>query len=70
MNDSRIVPWMPGKFAATLQNSTTSNLPVLFDVNYDNGHSTGDLDVTFHNLADIYAFALWQVGNPKFQLIK
>jgi prolyl oligopeptidase len=70
MNDSRIVPWMPGKFAAILQNSSTSERPVLLDVNYDNGHFTGDVDVTFHDVADIYAFALWQVGNPKFQLIK
>jgi prolyl oligopeptidase len=70
MNDPRVVPWMPGKFAAVLQNSSISNRPVLLDVNYDNGHFTSDLDVTFHDLADIYAFTLWQVGNPKFQPIK
>jgi prolyl oligopeptidase len=70
MNDSRIVPWMPAKFAAILQNSSASERPVLLDVNYDNGHFTGDLDVTFHDKADIYAFSLWQVGNPKFQPVK
>ena len=70
MNDSRIVPWMPGKFAAVLQNSSASDRPVLFHVNYDNGHFTGDLDVTFHDMADMYAFALWQVGHPKFQPVK
>ena len=70
MNDSRIAPWMPGKFAAILQKSTASDNPVLFDVNYDNGHFTGDLDVTFHDLSDIFAFMLWQIGNPKFQPIQ
>jgi prolyl oligopeptidase len=70
MNDPRIVPWMPGKFAAIIQNSSTSDRPVLLHVNYNSGHSTNDRDVTFHDLADTYAFALWQVGNPKFQPIK
>ncbi|HET6225598.1 MAG TPA: prolyl oligopeptidase family serine peptidase, partial [Bacteroidia bacterium] len=69
MNDSRIVPWMPGKFAAVLQNASASDHPVVFDVNYDNGHFTNDVDVTFHDLADIFAFSLWQIGNSKFQLI-
>ncbi|WP_262484857.1 prolyl oligopeptidase family serine peptidase [Chryseobacterium sp. T16E-39] len=70
MNDSRIVPWMPAKFAAALQNSTTSGKPVLFDVNYENGHFTGDLDVTFREYSNMYAFALWQIGHPKFQPTK
>ncbi len=70
INDSRIVPWMPGKFAGILQNSSISDRPVLLHVNYDNGHFTNDLDVTFHDKADMYAFALWQIGNPKFQLVK
>lgn len=70
MNDSRIVPWMPAKFAAALQNSSASGKPVLFDVNYENGHFTGDLDVTFREYSNMYAFALWQVGHPKFQPAK
>ncbi len=67
MNDSRVVPWMPGKFAAVLQNSSSSGKPVLLYANYDNGHFTNDLDVVFKEYADIYAFALWQAGHPDFQ---
>lgn len=70
INDSRVVPWMPGKFAAVLQNSSASDHLVILHVNYDNGHFTNDLDVIFHDFADKYAFALWQVGHPKFQLLK
>lgn len=67
INDSRIVPWMPAKFAAILQKSTASDKPVLLSVNYENGHFTGDLDVTFQEYADMFSFALWQVGHPNFQ---
>ncbi len=67
-NDSRVIAWQPGKFAAALQNSTTSSKPVLMKVNYDNGHFTEDKNVTFSNFADQYAFLLWQCGHPEFQL--
>lgn len=67
MNDSRITPWEPAKLAAALQNSTASGKPVLLYVNYENGHFTNDLDVVFKEYSDIFAFALWQVGHPKFQ---
>lgn len=67
MNDSRIVPWEPGKFAATLQKNSASGKPVLLYVNYENGHFTSDVDVIFKEYSDIYAFALWQVGHSKFQ---
>ncbi|PJJ63014.1 prolyl oligopeptidase family serine peptidase [Chryseobacterium geocarposphaerae] len=67
MNDSRVAPWMPGKFAAALQNSSASGKPVLLYANYDNGHFTSDYDVIFKEYADIFAFALWQVGHPNFQ---
>ncbi len=67
MNDSRVVPWMPGKFSAILQNNSASGKPVLLYANYDNGHFTSDYDVIFKEYADIFAFALWQVGHPNFQ---
>ena len=70
MNDSRVVPWMPGKFAAVLQNNSASGKPVLLYANYDNRHFTSDLDVVMREYADIYAFALWQVGHQKFQPVK
>ncbi|MBX2924397.1 MAG: S9 family peptidase [Chitinophagaceae bacterium] len=67
MNDPRVVPWMPGKFAATLQNNSASGKPVLLYVNYNNGHFTSDIDVTFKELSDMLAFSLWQVGHPNFE---
>ncbi|MBV8326215.1 prolyl oligopeptidase family serine peptidase [Chryseobacterium sp.] len=70
MNDSRITPWEPAKFAAALQNSTSSGKPVLLYVNYQNGHFTSDQDVVFHEYSDLFAFALWQTGHPKFQPVK
>lgn len=67
MNDPRVIVWQPGKFAAALQNATSSGKPVLMQVNYDNGHFTEDKKVTFRNFANMYSFALWQAGHPDFQ---
>lgn len=69
-NDPRVIAWEPGKFAAALQNATTSGKPVIMKVNYDNGHFTEDKSVTFANFADQFAFAMWQCGHPAFQLKK
>lgn len=70
MNDARVVPWMPAKFAATLQNSSSSNKPVLLYVNYGNGHFTSDIEVMNKEYADMFSFALWQVGHPNFKMNK
>ncbi len=69
-NDSRVAPWEPGKFAAAMQNATSSGKPVLLKINYDNGHFTEDKQVTWANFADQYAFMMWQCGHPDFQLKK
>jgi prolyl oligopeptidase len=69
-NDPRVVPWEPGKFAAALQNASSSGKPVIMKINYDNGHFTEDKNVTFANFADQFAFAMWQCGHPDFQLKK
>ncbi|MEO6669498.1 MAG: prolyl oligopeptidase family serine peptidase [Ferruginibacter sp.] len=66
-NDPRVVAWQPGKFAAALQNASSSGKPVLLKINYDNGHFTEDKNVTFANFANQYAFVLWQSGHPDFQ---
>lgn len=65
--DPRVVAWQPGKFAAAVQNASSSGKPVLMKVNYDNGHFTEDKEVTFANFADQYAFVMWQCGHPDFQ---
>ena len=67
MNDARVVPWMPAKFAAILQNSSSSNKPVLLYVNYGNGHFTSDVDENFKEFADMISFSFWQVGHPSFK---
>ncbi len=66
-NDPRVVAWEPGKFAAAMQNASSSGKPVLMKVNYDNGHFTQDKNVTFANFADQFAFVMWQCGHPDFQ---
>jgi prolyl oligopeptidase len=66
-NDPRVVAWEPGKFAAALQNASTSGRPVLLKINYDNGHFTEDKMVTWANFSNQYAFVLWQCGHPDFQ---
>ena len=67
-NDPRVVPWEPAKFAAAVQDASTSGKPVIMKVNYDNGHFTEDKSVEFANFADQLAFAMWQCGHPDFQL--
>ncbi len=69
-NDPRVVPWEPGKFAAAMQNASSSGKPVLMKVNYNNGHFTEDKSVEYANYADQLAFAMWQCGHPDFQLKK
>ena len=70
MNDPRVIPWMPAKFAATMQNNSTSGKPVLFYVDYENGHFTQDKNITYRNYADMYAFALSQTNHPNFKYVK
>jgi prolyl oligopeptidase len=67
-HDPRVIAWQPAKFAATLQYATASGKPVLLDVNYDDGHFTEDKSVTFKNFANMFAFCVWQTGNPDFQI--
>jgi prolyl oligopeptidase len=69
-NDPRVVAWQPGKFAAAVQNASTSGKPALLKVNYDNGHFTEDKNVTFANFADQFSFLMWQCGHPDFQIRK
>ncbi len=64
MNDTRVAPWIPGKFVAKLQASETKK-PVVFDVQYNEGHSGRNV---YEEWANIYSFALWQSGHPDYQL--
>lgn len=67
INDSRVVPWMPGKFTAAMQEVSTSGKPVVMRVDYNAGHFANDLENAFQRYADQFAFVLWQTGHPEFQ---
>ncbi|OPC04412.1 prolyl oligopeptidase [Elizabethkingia meningoseptica] len=68
INDPRVSPWIPAKFAAKLMANNISDNPVLLKIDYDGGHG-GDISVAkmYDNLADTFAFALWQLGHPDYQ---
>ncbi len=71
MNDSRVDAWQPGKMAARLEKATTSGKPVLLRVDYEAGHGRGASRAQRdEELADIYAFLLWQMGDPAFQPVE
>ena len=67
-NDPRVAPWHMAKMAARTQAATTSKRPVLLRVDYDAGHGIGSTQSQREiKLADQWAFALWQMGDPAFQ---
>lgn len=39
MNDSKLIPWQAGKFAAKLQSYNASDKPIVFWIDYESGHS-------------------------------
>jgi prolyl oligopeptidase len=67
LNDTRVSPWMPAKFAARLQVATTSPRPVLLRVDRTGGHSLDTRQQLENGLADAFSFLLWQAGVPEFQ---
>jgi len=68
INDPRVSPWEPGKMAARLQAATSSGKPILLRVDYEAGHGFGSTRKQAEELtADMYAFLLWQFGDPAFQ---
>ena len=68
INDSRVNPWMPAKFAARLQAATAADSPILFSVDYAAGHGLASSNERDAELwADIFSFAFWQTGHPDFQ---
>jgi prolyl oligopeptidase len=67
-NDPRVAPWHMAKMAARVQAATSSKRPVLLRVDYDAGHGIGSTSSQRENLtADMWSFALWQMGDPQFQ---
>jgi len=67
-NDPRVSPWQMAKMAARLQAATSSGKPVLLRVDYDAGHGLGSSTSQREALqADLWSFALWQMGDAAFQ---
>jgi prolyl oligopeptidase len=68
VNDPRVEVWMSTKTGARLLAASTSGKPVLLRLEYDSGHGIGNTKTQiFDEVADVYAFALWQMGVPGFQ---
>ncbi len=62
LNDPRVAPWIPAKFAARLQASGTPN-PVLLRVEAEAGHGIGSTKSQSDELfADIVSFVFWRAG--------
>ena len=68
MNDPRVDPWESMKMTARLQAATSSGKPVLLRLEYEAGHGIGSTRAQRDaETADVYSFALWQLGQPGFQ---
>jgi prolyl oligopeptidase len=66
INDPRVPPWEPGKFAARLQQA--GDPLVLLRVDYAAGHGIGSTKTQrLEVMADLMAFFLWQFGMPAYQ---
>lgn len=71
INDSRVYPWIPAKFAATMQANSISGKPVLLHTNFEGGHF-GDANAeSFISMLKTQLmaefFMLWQCGHKDFQ---
>ncbi len=67
INDTRVPIWQPAKFVAGLQEANSSDKPILLQVNYNSGHGSEEKFVIYNNLANQFAFALWQAGHKDCQ---
>lgn len=68
VNDQRVEVWNSTKAAARLQAATTSGKPVLLRLDYQAGHGVGSTrEQVLGERADLFAFALWQMGVPGYQ---
>jgi prolyl oligopeptidase len=68
INDPRVAPWQPGKFAAHLEAATSSGRPVLLRVDFDAGHGIGSTRAQRDwETTDQLAFFYWQMGKPGYQ---
>jgi prolyl oligopeptidase len=62
-NDTRVDPWMPGKMAARLQQANPEGGPFLLRVEFEAGHGGVARTAIWEQLADIYTFFFWALGD-------
>jgi len=68
MTDQRVDAWVPAKYIARMQASSSSDHPVLLRVTFEAGHGIGSTQSQLEEeLADFFAFLFWQLGHPDFQ---
>ncbi|ASW73123.1 prolyl oligopeptidase [Chryseobacterium piperi] len=67
-NDPRVPVWMSAKFGAKLMSENASKNPILLKVDFDGGHGRDKTKKkAYEDIADIFAFAFWQLGHPDYQ---
>jgi prolyl oligopeptidase len=67
LNDPRVSPWEPAKFAAALQASGTAH-PILLRIDEEAGHGIGSTKSQDDALyADMWAFVFWRAGLADWQ---
>ena len=67
LNDPRVSPWEPAKFAAALQASSTAR-PILLRIDAEAGHGIGSTKAQDDALyADMWAFVFWRAGLPEWR---
>lgn len=63
INDPRVDVWHSAKAAARLQQASRSGKPVFMRIDMQAGHGVGSTaQQAYSQLADVYAFLLWQAG--------
>lgn len=68
INDQRVSPWMPTKFAAKLMADDASANEILLKIDFEGGHGANIPVVQqYAGIGDIFAFAFWQLGHPDYQ---
>ena len=68
MTDPRVDSWVPAKYIARMQASSSSDRPVLLRVEFEAGHGMGSTQSQVEaEMADFFAFLFWQLGHPDFQ---
>lgn len=69
LNDARIAAWQTTKFAAKIENATSSDNPILMFIDPEGGHGFNKTQLKKNKeLANIVSFALWQTGHPDYQI--